>query len=69
MAIKPTSARGILKAAGLTVVTERDATIGHEYLLQDTSGKTVSSGWVRGTKVDALECALSDAREKGLVTL
>jgi hypothetical protein len=62
----PTSAKGILKAAGLTVAIERDATVGHEYLVE-RDGRTVASGWNLGTKTDAYEAALSDARAAGLI--
>lgn len=64
---KPTSAKGILKAAGLHVVLERDATIGYEYLVQ-RDGRTLCSGWSSGNKTDAYDAALTDAFDKGLVS-
>jgi hypothetical protein len=63
---KPTSAKAILKAAGLTVVVERDATVGYEYL-GERDGRMLLSGWSAGNKTDAYEAALSDARGKGLL--
>lgn len=63
---KLVSAKGIMKAAGLLVAVERDATAGHEYVVE-RDGRVVASGWSEGSKIDAYEAALSDARAAGLI--
>lgn len=39
-----------LAAVGLHVTFEADATIGHEFVVEDAAGNTVAVGWHEGTK-------------------